>query len=174
MSNSYLHTDQYYTKKTELESFISTETEWKWVPNFFVSSSFNPEIFKDDFVKALDEKFNGKLSLYKIPAKSVYKWHVDTFHKWSINMVLETFDSHTLFLKNQVDTILYFEELVYKPHEWVIFNTQNPHTVVNLDDRDRILVTYRKSFIDDNSYSYQEVVDWYSNDYIKIGDVNNE
>lgn len=164
-SKFYHFTGITYNKADQLSSFIDNEATWDWQPNFHVCQNFKEELFKDDFLGAVGRKFGGFLSLYKVPARCFYKWHRDGRHMWSINMVLDNFNSHTLFEKNTENTLMYIDELVYNPKEWVIFNTQELHSVVNLDHRDRVLVTYRISQNNPNKRSYQEVLDWFINEY---------
>ena len=164
-SKFYHPTNIQYTKSQELSYFIENESVWDWIPNFHVCKNFKQEFFKDDFLKAVHEKFGGFLSLYKVPAKCVYKWHKDGGHLWAINMVLDTFNSHTLFEERTENTLIYINELVYKPQEWFIFNTQEAHTVINMDSRDRILVTYRIGRSSLDKWSYQEVRNWFMNEY---------
>jgi hypothetical protein len=164
-SRAYHHTNIQYDKSQELAHFIENEATWAWEPHFHVCQNFREGIFKDAFIKAVNMKFGGFLSLYKIPARCVYKWHKDSRHFWSINMVLDTFNSHTLFEERTENTLIYIDELIYKPREWVIFNTQELHTIINIDNRDRVLVTYRIGPHNSDKWSYQEVLDWFQNEY---------
>lgn len=167
MSKFYFQTGQTYSNPDKLLEFIKQDSKWEWIPNFYVCRNFKYELFQDSFLESLNEKFGGFLSLYKLPAKCMYAWHTDGRHMWAINMVLDTFSSHTLFKVNNFKPLTYFEELTYRPLEWVIFNTQESHTVLNLDNRDRVLATYRIAANNSNPYSYQDVLSWYLTEYKK-------
>jgi hypothetical protein len=74
-------------------------------------------------------------------------------------MVLEEYNSHSLFTHSERDN-MYVEpvvELKYEPETWYIFNSQERHSVINLDDRDRILFT----LIMPKGTDYHNVVSWY-------------
>lgn len=61
-----------------------------------------------------------------------YGLHTDTVRGVSINMLLENHHSHCVFVDpvNGKDLI----ELCYEPGEMYVFNSQIPHTVINLSE----------------------------------------
>lgn len=155
-----------HTQIESLKNFAKT-CEYKWVPNFYVyDSQTNPlpqklqiQFYDDPFIKQVKKFFGGDIRFYKVPARSVYRWHKDWAHNCCFNLVFEEYHSHTLFSinssHNDVDQI---EELKYELNQWYLFNTQVKHMVVNLDDHDRHLVTYR---ISDKKVTYEQVKEWY-------------
>lgn len=171
VSKYYLHTGIEYNKAEQLTNFINNEAIWAWEPNFYVCQNFKLEsiakLFNDEFLNSAINEFGGFLSLYKIPARCMYHWHRDGRQMWGIQMVLDNFNSYTLFEDRTENEgrLRYVNELVYKPREWVIFNTQELHAVINLDHRDRILITYRLKAETPNKRSYQEVVKWFNETY---------
>lgn len=163
-----INTDDYYYKLNESCSLIDEITAhiskslWMWVPFMYVDANFPTTIFnKDKFLTSIPKHFYPGFYLYKIPNQTVYNWHKDYEMSSSINMVLEDYHSHTLFLTSDytkeskmVSNII---ELKYEPKTWYLFNSQQLHSVVNLDERDRYLltVTFR--------VPYNDVLEWYKN-----------
>jgi hypothetical protein len=157
-SNYFYELNKPYQNIEAVKKYIST-AEWQWIPYMTVASNFYETIHSDPFIKDIATEFNGRLKLYKFPAKQVYHWHKDANIGCSLNMVLEEYNSHSLFTHPERDN-MYVEpivELKYKPETWYIFNSQERHTVINLDDRDRILFT----LIMPKGTNYHDVVNWY-------------
>ena len=168
MTTNFLEINHDTSKIVEsIRSFIPTAT-WRWIPFMTVPINFKSlsrKISNNDtlLLKPLAEKFKGVLRLYKIPGHSVYKWHRDAYVGCSLNMVLENYNCHTLFATDfQNDSIFKIEELVYIPTKFYLFNSQSLHTVVNVDPRDRILVTvtFPKSVL------FETIKYWFENEYI--------
>lgn len=162
-SNFFYEITEPYQNIEAVKKYIPT-AEWQWIPYMTVASNFYENIHSDPFIKDIATKFNGRLTLYKFPANQVYHWHKDASIGCSLNMVLEEYNSHSLFsysdkANKYVEPIV---ELKYKPETWYIFNSQERHTVINLDDKDRILFT----LIMPKGTNYHDVVNWYK-DYSK-------
>ena len=159
MTNNYFYeVKESYQNIEAVKKFISTAI-WQWIPYMPVASNFYEATQSDPFIKDIAAEFNGKLRLYKFPAKQVYHWHKDASVGCSLNMVLEEYNSHSLFIHPERDN-KYVEpvvELKYKLETWYIFNSQAMHSVINLDDRDRILFT----LIMPKDIDYHDVVAWY-------------
>lgn len=141
-----------------VQLFIPTAT-WIWAPFMTVASNFYVSVNGDTFLKSIVQEFYGQLKLYKFPAHSMYQWHKDREVGCSLNMVLENYDSHSFFLKDSdrptlIDNII---ELKYKPKTWYLFNSQKTHSVINLDNRDRILFT----LVMPRHVKYIDVLNWY-------------
>lgn len=62
-----------------------------------------------------------------------YNWHIDTERSVGINMLLSDVNSKCLFSENPNSVVSEFEELVYEPNTYYIFNTQKPHSVLNFE-----------------------------------------
>lgn len=166
MEQFFYHTNQYYTRSSQLQQFISTRAIWEYVPYIDIATNFEPLEYYDDFLLDLNQAFPGTLTLYKVPAKSMYRWHRDERFKWAFNMVLDSYYSHSIFQTEYVEegSITRIVELEYKPLEWAIFNPTEPHCVMNLGTQDRILATYRHYKRDfETAPDYFSVVEWYKN-----------
>jgi hypothetical protein len=132
-----------------IENHISS-AEWRWLPWNYVCINLprNDLTSKDSFVDMLIEK-GGSLCLYKIPANTSYNWHKDASIGVSLNMVLTDYNCHTIFSTGHYDYMNAMNfpildkivELKYEPKKWFLFNSQIRHSVVNLDHRDRYLLT---------------------------------
>jgi hypothetical protein len=141
-----------------IEKFVSS-AEWKWEPSMFVATNL-PNVSQDDvFLKQVSAQFSGSLQLYKIPSNSVYTWHRDKDTiGCSINMVLDNYNCHTLFsIGNHGTPVLQkVIELKYTPKIWYAFNSKELHTVINVDTRDRYLL----SFILPGNVRYADLTKW--------------
>jgi hypothetical protein len=111
------------------------KTSNKWIPSHGFDSLSVPKeiIYKDSFIATLSKEVNGRPSILRMPAKSMYDWHSDGLRSAAINLLLEGFDSYTFFgfkLPNnpRVSSIV---ELAYEPDRMYLLNTQTPHGVYN-------------------------------------------
>jgi hypothetical protein len=157
-SNYFYQIDEPYTNIKSVKQSISNAS-WQWIPYMTVADNFFESLSFDPFIKEIATQFGGHLKLYKVPSNYVYHWHKDANIGCSLNMVLEEYNSHTLFIHPERDNkyVEPFVELKYKPETWYIFNSQERHTVINLDKRDRILFT----LIMPKQTNYHDVVAWY-------------
>jgi hypothetical protein len=91
------------------------------------------------------------------PGMTVYNWHRDVEMGCSMNLVMEDYDSHTLFnptdKKEILDNVV---ELKYEKNKWYLFNSQILHSVVNVDPRNRLLLTITFP----KHVQYQEILDF--------------
>jgi hypothetical protein len=158
-------TDDYYLNLDVECSIVATVKEfldkaiWVWVPYMVLAYNFpEKEITNDSFLTEISNKFGGKLRLYKISKNSVYNWHKDYNVGCALNLVMDEYNCHTLFSKTYghpiIDNVI---ELKYVPGKYTLFNNQQLHQVVNLDDRDRYLLTMTFP----KELSYHTVKDWY-------------
>ena len=72
--------------------------------------------------------FLGAL-MFTMRPRSVVPMHIDSYRNVSLNMLIDGWDSHTLFVNH-----LYFTELKYKPHKLYVYNASISHQVVNFDN----------------------------------------
>lgn len=166
LADYYFQIDDNYTHVDRAHEFAVKEATWKYVPYIWIvensPSKYETWIKGDPFLTAIHAKFHGWVDFYITQGKHAHSWHTDASEKCSINMVFETYNSHTLFsLKNEKVDIHQFAELKYVPKKWTIINTEKKHTVMNFEDRDRFLMCYRVP----PAINYQNVVDWYINEY---------
>jgi hypothetical protein len=156
-----------YTLIPQITEFING-CEFNWQPYFYVYNYREnpcPEfLYTDPLISKLKSDLGGFFVFYKIPKHTVYRWHTDKKSLCCLNMVLKKYHSHTLFsIESMQDQVDHCIELDYKPTQWYLFNTQVKHMVVNLDDEDRYLITYRFNRED---MPYARLFEWYQ-DYCK-------
>lgn len=112
------------------------ENQSKWMEYFnFLVKVINEDIInKDDFLKALKQQHDFTCYVLKLPPFVSYNWHKDTKRNCSINMLLN-FDgiSHCLFADRFNDVVFDICELNYQENTYYLFNTQNYHSVINLE-----------------------------------------
>jgi hypothetical protein len=163
LDNYYYEINEPFQEIDKITQFIPN-ADWQWVPFMTIAMNFNQSLDSDPFIKKVGTQFGGKLKLYKFPANHVYHWHRDVSIGCSLNMVLDIYNSHTLFTHANPKQV-YVEpiiELNYKPNTWYIFNSQEKHSVINLDGRERVLFT----LIMPREVKYHDVVSWYK-EYLK-------
>ena len=93
---------------------------------------------------------------------ALHYWNQYTHEKYLkhiTNFDWIVYNSHTLFTHANpkqfyVEPIV---ELIYKPNTWYIFNSQEKHSVINLDGKERVLFT----LIMPKEVKYHDVVEWY-------------
>jgi len=132
-----------------------------------------PSVYSEDkLLRAVRAKYNGRMSVFKLWPNMFYKWHKDGYAAMHINMLLEDYNSKTLFeIEETYSTVKQFTELKYTPGKWYLFNAQETHCVINFDLRDRYLLSYTidKKDTTDIPNVYEHVLDWYKNEYLKYG-----
>lgn len=144
--------DFYYKLKHEPKSLYQVNeyaktARWSWVPFMNVARSFQNTlgskiIQQNELLTKLQSKFDAKMRLYMFPSMTCYNWHRDAEIGCSMNLVLDDYSAHTLFNPaNRKDILDKVIELKYEKNKWYLFNSQILHTVINLDTRDRPLLT---------------------------------
>lgn len=119
-------------------------------------------ILLDPFLKKYHTKLHGRLSLFKFPALTGYQWHQDGNNLFNLNLTFRKTKSVTTFKEDPQDTSRTHKnsfsiiELNYEPLKWHIFNAQIEHSILNLDNEDRILLTYNVPF--ESELSYQDML----------------
>ena len=120
------------TKSTELvlylENLISSQNlPWQEHFGFEAIPIDNQWIERELSLKEVNKiHLIKQLGLLKIPSKSFYNWHVDDFRQSCIK--------NSYYHNNII-------ELKYNPFTYYLFNTQKKHAVVNLDCKDRYLLS---------------------------------
>ena len=97
---------------------------------------------KDIFLKKLSEKYVLLVGILSVPPNTVYNWHIDVGNhcrKLGINMLLSNSPSHCLFTDNSDVVLSNTIELQYQPNTYYVLNTQQKHTVINLNTQRYIL-----------------------------------
>lgn len=131
---------------TDVEVFCKTNSNWESVRGpkgqiltfeqafipFYMSQS-------DPFIK---HNYYHKPLIMKMKAKTIYHFHVDTYRSTVVNMVLDDYDSVTVFnLGYHRPAQSSIAELKYIPGRYYLFNTQIPHQVINRGSEDRYLLS---------------------------------
>ncbi len=108
-------------------------------------------IAKDSLLKSIHGRAHGELHLFKFPPGRMYNWHVDGTNLFNINLVfeespmgislfkLEEGDYDKTTTHRSLSAVL---PVKYTPMRWLIYNAQIPHTVLNLSDKTRYLLSY--------------------------------
>jgi len=84
-----------------------------------------------------------QLGLLRVKNKSFYDWHVDDYRQSCINCLVSK-EHHSYCLFGEQKDKWYHNniiELKYKPYTYYLFNNQKKHAVMNLDKKDRYLLS---------------------------------
>lgn len=136
MSDRYFYKIETPSSKIQ-EYFLENLSSASWEDyHYFKAWNFPKEVWESE--KALSEinkTFKiSKAGIISIAADHIYDWHKDEHRGASINMILESDHSHTLFKsrpnKFVVEKII---ELKYEPKRFYLFNTQITHCVINFN-----------------------------------------
>ena len=137
------------TKSTELALYLedvisNQDLFWQEHFGFDAHPIENIWIKKELALNQIDAMHPIKqLGLLKIPSKSFYNWHVDDFRQSCINMLISK-NHHSYSMFGEYKNNYYHNniiELQYKPYTYYLFNNQKRHSVVNLDNEDRYLLS---------------------------------
>lgn len=134
-----------------------SKLDWKQLPGLEAIESPSQVIDKEIFLKDVDEKFGiENAGLLKWPSHISYLWHNDSDRNSTINMQLfDNVHSHTIFGDKKSDWHMDIEELIYEPGYFYLFNTQEPHEMINLGE-ERYLFTIRMS----SNPTYEQILNW--------------
>lgn len=148
-----MNTEHLYYKIEQEPSYLDQVKEyaktanWTWLPFMNISIGFQKTlglqlIKKDKMLSRLQSKFDAEMRLYMFPSMTVYNWHRDVEMGCSLNLVMDDYSAHTLFnpsdKKEIIDNVV---ELKYEKNKWYLFNSQILHSVINVDSKDRVLLT---------------------------------
>lgn len=129
----------------------------QWQPTIFDQTLID----KDPFLKKIHDRLQGRINLFKFPPNTYYQWHCDGTNSFNLNLTLKNYDrSFIVFEKiNQNPNVIHknskeIVELRYEPLTWYVFNAQIPHTIFNLENEFRYILTYNVS--KDTGISYQD------------------
>ena len=118
----------------ELLEFSLSNQDWQDYYNFKAVQVPGQIIAKDPFLMSLFNKHPFAAGIVHLSPHVCYDWHIDTRRGVGVNMLLN-FEgtSHCLFAKDE-GVQFPFEELVYSPDRYYLFNTQKRHTVINFSE----------------------------------------
>lgn len=108
-------------------------------------------ITQDSLLKLIHPYARGELNLFRVPPNTVYNWHTDENNKVNINLIFEEcpmgFSMFNLEKGDYDESTIHRSlrpvlTVPYTPNCWLIYNAQIEHTVLNLSDKFRYLLTY--------------------------------
>jgi hypothetical protein len=115
----------------ELLGFAATAQNWQDYYNFKAIQVPIEMLSKDPFLVALFHKHPFVAGIVQLSPYVCYDWHIDSRRGVGVNMLLTPeIKSHCLFT-NTEGVQFPFEELVYEPDTYYLFNTQVRHAVIN-------------------------------------------
>lgn len=127
-----LNTKSEYISKMNFDDVL-------WVEHFgFLAHEINIDIIEREItLQKINERFEiQSIGALKMNPNTVYNWHMDEQRGVSINMLLTTDHiSHCIFTekRKQKEDISKIVELHYSKDTFYVFNTQQLHTVINLE-----------------------------------------
>jgi hypothetical protein len=111
--------------------FAATAQNWQDYYNFKAIQVPIEMLSKDPFLVALFHKHPFVAGIVQLSPYVCYDWHIDSRRGVGVNMLLTPeIKSHCLFT-NTEGVQFPFEELVYEPDTYYLFNTQVRHAVIN-------------------------------------------
>jgi hypothetical protein len=130
---NYLKINTKSTIAKEALEYALASQDWFQYFNFDLVLLPTEILQKDPFLQNVSSKFRLRAGVLRLPTNTCYDWHTDDERGVAINMLLTPeVRSNCLFTKGG-DTSFKFEELVYEPDTFYIFNTQVEHTVLNYE-----------------------------------------
>ena len=115
----------------ELLEFAATAQNWQDYYNFKAIQVPVEMLSKDLFLVDLFRKHPFVAGIVQLSPYVCYDWHIDSRRGVGVNMLLTPeVKSHCLFTSTE-GVQFPFEELVYEPDTYYLFNTQVRHTVIN-------------------------------------------
>ena len=115
----------------ELLEFAATAQNWQDYYNFKAIQVPVEMLSKDSFLVDLFRKHSFVAGIVQLSPYVCYDWHIDSRRGVGVNMLLTPeIKSHCLFTSTE-GAQFPFEELVYEPDTYYLFNTQVRHTVIN-------------------------------------------
>jgi hypothetical protein len=108
-----------------------------WIPYYnFTVKPVPPEVTNQDpFLAWLSSRHAFIGGVVKMDPYTQYDWHVDTRRGVGINMLLTARDnSLCMFTERPADLVKNIYPLNYQDQRYYLFNTQQPHSVINKSD----------------------------------------
>lgn len=167
-------TDVYYKKLIEKSTFLYdfcnsaiknlTYEERQKLPNRadFKTIRISKDYFlKEPIIKKIHDQFEISFAGIFILEKNIgCNFHIDEPRKVTINMLLSSGVSHSLFKKNTNElTNMYqyeFEELVFDEKTFYLYNVSNEHCVINFN-KPRYMFSVK---FKDGNLPYNKLFDW--------------
>jgi hypothetical protein len=120
----------------------SVPEDWMLLRGFNVMAAPMHILKKDPLVQKLATSFAIKPGIFKMDPVNYYAFHTDASRNVAINLLLEGPDSYTMFGEQTSSIeVMKVEQLIYDDSCYYVFNTANPHSVLNLSKNTRYLLT---------------------------------
>ena len=135
--------DRVYKIKDEFKWYTGRKEDQYQVPGF--SQTY---INQDSFLRYISKKIPGTLKLFKFPPNCYYRWHRDGDNLYNFNLTFTAQEAFVLFENISIDTQFFHAAITpvstlrYEPRNWYLFNANIRHSVYNLDNEWRYLLTY--------------------------------
>lgn len=160
----------YLELKTESTlRFRLRERAWaadNWIPNNGIDriEIEASELDGDPKIAALVDHFGckaeRKLSIFRFLPNTCHAWHTDLQRFAAINMLLDGWDSITMFgVRKDAINMVAVEKLHYELDRYYLLNSKRQHTIVNFDNYRYLLsigIPERYSFADVVNYIKEE------------------
>lgn len=134
---------------SQVTSAIDALGEWQISPFDFDYKQLGPNDTPSVLQPLVDNMGMRAGRVLRITPGSCYNWHIDASRRCSINIALSLGESMCLFKKNtrsgqQGATWRFFDvvPVYYTPGHAYLFNTSQPHCVINHGSTDRVVVSY--------------------------------
>lgn len=128
----------------------------------FKTIRINKDYFlKEPIIKRIHDEFEISFAgIFILEKNTGCNFHIDEPRNVTINMLLSSGVSHSLFKKHTAElTNMYqyeFEELVFDKKTFYLYNVSNEHCVINFD-KPRYMFSVK---FKDGSLTYKELFDW--------------
>mgnify|MGYP002654565146 CR=1 FL=1 len=140
----------------EVLAYAQNTNDWASYFNFSAIQLPHEVMRKDPFLHWLNTKYAMVVGVIRLEPNVCYDWHIDTNRGVGVNMLLTPeVRSNCLFAKGE-GVQFGFEELVYEPNTFYLFNTQVKHMVLNYE-RPRYLLTVEFE-LDKNNLSFEDLL----------------
>jgi hypothetical protein len=167
-------TDLYYEKLKEKSIFLYdfcnsaiknlTEDQRKKLPNRadFKTIRINKDyLLEEPIIKKIHDQFEISFAgIFILEKNTGCNFHVDEPRKVTINMLISSGISHSIFKKESTDSDnMYqyeFEELIFEEKTFYLYNVSREHCVINFD-KPRYMFSVK---FKDGKLSYNELFKW--------------
>lgn len=119
--------------RDEIVEIIKNKEDWQPYYNFMAKQIPDEVVQKDPFLRDLYaiEPFVAGITMMN--PMTVYDWHVDERRGVSVNMLIDSGFSLTLYTTYENNLVRPIRVAEYVPNQYHLFNTQMPHAVFNFD-----------------------------------------
>jgi hypothetical protein len=181
------NTDLYFKKLNQKSIFLydfcnslmnhlSEEKRKKLVnlADFKVFKVKNDHVLKEPILKKIHEQFEISFAgIFILEKNTGCNFHIDEPRKATINMLLSSGVSHSIFKKEDKDSDnIYqyeFEELIFEEKTFYLYNVTKEHAVINLD-KTRYMFSIK---FEDSNLNYNELFKWcQENHLLENQDIN--